>query len=133
MHALVNAFSKVRPCLFRRVRPGRLSFSQLTGKCWMARSWSVMKRMTFLSRRRRGPWFPCAALARDPSPKIGAEIAATFSSSLRVSRSLRGMLTSFASISALCTLIPTAIRYARVDGLKRAFDNIRQATVQSFG
>ncbi len=56
MQALVNARSKLMPWRFRRRIPGRFSRSQFAGKCWIARSWSVMKRITFLpAMLREGP------------------------------------------------------------------------------
>ena len=48
MQAAVQADSKLRPWRFSRRIPGRFSRSQLGGKCWISRSWSVRKRITFL-------------------------------------------------------------------------------------
>ncbi len=50
MHEEVKARSKVRPCRFSAVVAGMLAASQPTGKCIVARSWSEMKRTTFLER-----------------------------------------------------------------------------------
>ena len=48
MQAAVQADSKLRPWRFSRRSPGRFSRIQLGGKCWISRSWSVRKRITFL-------------------------------------------------------------------------------------
>src|SRR6266487_550002 len=84
MQALVNARSKDKPFCFRRVSPGRFSSSQPAGKCWIGRSWSVMKRMTFFLRPRTEARPLDAALASRPSPRMDAETAVVFSISLRL-------------------------------------------------
>ena len=48
MQALVKARSKLSPCWRSRRIPGRFWRSQFGGKCWIARSWSVRKRMMFI-------------------------------------------------------------------------------------
>ena len=48
MQALVKARSKLSPWRRSRRIPGRFWRSQFGGKCWIARSWSVRKRMMFI-------------------------------------------------------------------------------------
>ena len=64
MHAFVNAFSKVTPCRSSCVSPGRFCWDQPSGKCWMARSWSVMNMTTFIPARLAGGF--AAARRRPP-------------------------------------------------------------------
>ena len=58
MHAFVNAFSKVSPCRWSCVSPGRFCWDQPSGKCWMARSWSVTNMTTFIPARLVGAHAP---------------------------------------------------------------------------
>jgi hypothetical protein len=67
MQLLVKAFSKVTRCRCSRVSPGRFSFAHPGGKCWIARSWSVMNITTFIPAMLRPaapltPFTPTAAL-----------------------------------------------------------------------
>src|SRR5579862_2952285 len=81
MHELVKALSKLTPFCFSRVTPGRFSLSQPSGKCWIARSWSVRNTITFLTGR------DCEVAFR-PACRNGPATAAYFKSSLRVIRFL---------------------------------------------
>ena len=78
MHEFVKALSKVIPLRCSAVRPGRLRCAQPRGKCWIARSWSVMNITTFIPERRA--WAaasaPAAPDARPPSerdPTVAAD------------------------------------------------------------
>ena len=73
MQAAVQAVSKLSPWRRRRRIPGRFSRIQLAGKCWIARSWSVRKRITFLP---PSPFEPCGAAKALPSPSPGVSSAA---------------------------------------------------------
>lgn len=101
MHALQNAFSNVSPWFCSRVIPGRFTFAQSRGKCWIARSWSVMNMMMFLPAnpvpRPCGAPF-CAAAVPPPSITVGAAIAADCSNSLRLSTVFTPSLRPFATI-----------------------------------
>ena len=57
MQALVKARSKLTPCWRSRRIPGRFWRSQLGGKCWIARSWSVRMRTMFIPATSRSPPF----------------------------------------------------------------------------
>ena len=85
MQALQKAFSKVTPVSWRRVRPGRFSLDQPLGKCWISRSWSVMKMTRFLpAAGLEDPAAEAVLLSAPPSARVGAAIAAFFKISLRV-------------------------------------------------
>ena len=49
MHAFVVALVNVRPFFWSIVSPGRFFSDQPGGKCWIYRSWSVMKMIMFMS------------------------------------------------------------------------------------
>ena len=86
MHALVKAFSNTSPLRFSRCRPGRFFSAQPFGKCWIARSWSVMNMTTFIPRSEvaaasaSGPPAARASRAAPPSMRAGIDAAAPFSS-----------------------------------------------------
>jgi hypothetical protein len=92
MHEFVNARSKVSPLRCRRVRPGRLRRAQPRGKCWIARSWSVRKTITFIPASDLRPLRRATAArgrAAAPVSKAPPATAADLSSSLRVSPDAR--------------------------------------------
>ncbi len=78
MQAAVQADSKESPLRVRRRRPGRFSRAQFGGKCWISRSWSVRKRITFLPPSPLPPAPPgfVAAIALSASPSDGESTAA---------------------------------------------------------
>ena len=85
MHAFVKAFSKVTPCRWSCVSPGRFCSDHPSGKCWMARSWSVMNITTFIPARLAGtaPAAPRAPAARPPSHRDPAVAADRWRNCLR--------------------------------------------------
>ena len=90
MHALQNAFSNVSPWFFSRIRPGRFFCAQSRGKCWIARSWSVMNMIDVHpgDAARAAPRSVAAAVpvaAWPPSIIAGPATAADCRSSLRLS------------------------------------------------
>src|ERR1700710_1317592 len=89
MQALVKARSKLSPWRRSRRIPGRFCRIQLGGKCWIARSWSVRKRMMFFPATSLPLLFSPASACSTPVPwessSAPAAVAPDPSSCLRVS------------------------------------------------